>query len=141
LFFLAVFVNSQLSSHWWCSVFVTAIFAHAQVSTFAINYRGHPFMESLTENRALLYSLAGAGGFVVMLALGKLAFQKPNSWTYNFFEVSGHNLQSSPDLRFLYGFLRGCGKGDVVFCQVFLRCLLQCTVAHWRNCKRLREFE
>ena len=42
-----------------------------QVSTFAINYRGHPFMESLTENRSLLYSLAGAGGFVVMLALGE----------------------------------------------------------------------
>ena len=45
---------------------------HSQVSTFAINYRGHPFMESLTENRSLLYSLAGAGGFVVMLALGWL---------------------------------------------------------------------
>ena len=44
----------------------------SQVSTFAINYRGHPFMESLTENRSLLYSLAGAGGFVVMLALGWL---------------------------------------------------------------------
>ena len=29
-------------------------------------------MESLTENRSLLYSLAGAGGFVVMLALGWL---------------------------------------------------------------------
>ena len=28
-------------------------------------------MESLTENRPLLYSLAGAGGFVVMLALGR----------------------------------------------------------------------
>ena len=42
-----------------------------QVATFGINYRGHPFMESLTENRALLYSLAGAGGFVVMLALGE----------------------------------------------------------------------
>ena len=42
-----------------------------QVSTFAINYRGHPFMESLFENRPLLYSLAGAGGFVVMLALGE----------------------------------------------------------------------
>ena len=42
-----------------------------KVSTFAINYRGHPFMESLTDNRPLLYSLAGAGGFVVMLALGE----------------------------------------------------------------------
>jgi len=29
-------------------------------------------MESLTENRSLLYSLFGAGGFVVMLALGWL---------------------------------------------------------------------
>ena len=28
-------------------------------------------MESLFDNRPLLYSLAGAGGFVVMLALGK----------------------------------------------------------------------
>ena len=51
---------------------VKFIFFTSQVSTFAINYRGHPFMESLTENRSLLYSLAGAGGFVVMLALGWL---------------------------------------------------------------------
>ena len=51
---------------------VNFIFFTSQVSTFAINYRGHPFMESLTENRSLLYSLAGAGGFVVMLALGWL---------------------------------------------------------------------
>ena len=29
-------------------------------------------MESLFDNRPLLYSLAGAGGFVVMLALGKI---------------------------------------------------------------------
>ena len=28
-------------------------------------------MESLVDNRPLLYSLAGAGGFVVMLALGE----------------------------------------------------------------------
>jgi hypothetical protein len=31
-------------------------------------------MESLVENRPLLYSLAGAGGFVVMLALGIFGF-------------------------------------------------------------------
>jgi hypothetical protein len=28
-----------------------------------------------------------------------------------FFEVSGHNLESSPDLRFLYGFLKPYGRG------------------------------
>jgi len=52
------------------TVYIISMFL--QVSTFAINYRGHPFMESLTDNRPLLYSLAGAGGFVVMLALGWL---------------------------------------------------------------------
>ncbi|XP_023336955.1 manganese-transporting ATPase 13A1 isoform X2 [Eurytemora carolleeae] len=52
------------------TVYIISMFL--QVLTFAINYRGHPFMESLTENRSLLYSLAGAGGFVVMLALGLL---------------------------------------------------------------------
>merc|ERR1719209_2130381 len=52
------------------TVYIISMFL--QVSTFAINYRGHPFMESLTENRSLLYSLAGAGGFVVILALGWL---------------------------------------------------------------------
>eukprot|EP00092_Neocalanus_flemingeri_P010651 GFUD01011473.1.p1 GENE.GFUD01011473.1~~GFUD01011473.1.p1 ORF type:complete len:1182 (+),score=323.38 GFUD01011473.1:52-3597(+) len=52
------------------TVYIISMFL--QVSTFAINYRGHPFMESLLENRPLLYSLAGAGGFVVMLALGWL---------------------------------------------------------------------
>jgi len=52
------------------TVYIISMFL--QVSTFAINYRGHPFMESLTENKPLLYSLAGAGGFVVMLALGWL---------------------------------------------------------------------
>ncbi|RXG55213.1 Manganese-transporting ATPase 13A1 [Armadillidium vulgare] len=41
-----------------------------QISTFAINYRGHPYMESLRENRALLYSLLGSGSVVVALALG-----------------------------------------------------------------------
>ncbi|XP_059481282.1 endoplasmic reticulum transmembrane helix translocase [Neocloeon triangulifer] len=41
-----------------------------QISTFAINYRGRPFMESLSENKSLLYSLLGSGGAVLALAMG-----------------------------------------------------------------------
>jgi hypothetical protein len=32
-------------------------------------------------------------------------------------------------------------QGGVVFDQVFLLSPLQCTVTHYRDCKRLREFE
>lgn len=49
-----------------------------QVSTFAINYRGHPFMESLTENKALLYSVMGSSASILALALGifpEIAYQ------------------------------------------------------------------
>ncbi|XP_066909536.1 endoplasmic reticulum transmembrane helix translocase [Halyomorpha halys] len=41
-----------------------------QVSTFAINYRGHPFMESLSENRPLMFSILGSTFAVFALALG-----------------------------------------------------------------------
>lgn len=41
-----------------------------QVSTFAVNYKGHPFMESLRENRLLLYSILASSGVVMCLALG-----------------------------------------------------------------------
>lgn len=41
-----------------------------QVSTFAVNYKGHPFMESLRENRLLLYSILTSSTIVLCLALG-----------------------------------------------------------------------
>ncbi|CRL01594.1 CLUMA_CG014432, isoform A [Clunio marinus] len=40
-----------------------------QVSTFAVNYKGHPFMESLRENRLLLYSIVASSSVVLCLAL------------------------------------------------------------------------
>ncbi|KAL2732695.1 endoplasmic reticulum transmembrane helix translocase isoform X1 [Vespula maculifrons] len=43
-----------------------------QVSTFAINYRGQPFMESLTQNKSLLYSLLGSSAVILSLACGLL---------------------------------------------------------------------
>ncbi|CAG9533011.1 unnamed protein product [Cercopithifilaria johnstoni] len=41
-----------------------------QVATFAVNYRGHPFMESLLENKPMLYSLLFSGFAVFALASG-----------------------------------------------------------------------
>lgn len=41
-----------------------------QISNFAINYRGTPFMESLFENKALFYSLSGSFAAVLALAFG-----------------------------------------------------------------------
>uniref|UniRef100_A0A183IPH8 Cation-transporting ATPase n=1 Tax=Soboliphyme baturini TaxID=241478 RepID=A0A183IPH8_9BILA len=41
-----------------------------QTSTFAVNYHGRPFMESITENKGLLYSLALPSVMVGVLAAG-----------------------------------------------------------------------
>lgn len=41
-----------------------------QVSTFAVNYKGHPFMESLRENRLLMYAIMTSSTVVMSLALG-----------------------------------------------------------------------
>ncbi|ESO92805.1 hypothetical protein LOTGIDRAFT_162282 [Lottia gigantea] len=43
-----------------------------QVSTFAVNYRGEPFMESLWNNKPLLYSLMVSSGAIVCLASGAI---------------------------------------------------------------------
>ncbi|XP_070531690.1 endoplasmic reticulum transmembrane helix translocase-like [Ptychodera flava] len=43
-----------------------------QVCTFAVNYKGHPFMESLTENKPMLYSVGISMLAVVALVSGYL---------------------------------------------------------------------
>ena len=35
-----------------------------------LRFQGHPFMESLTQNKALLYSIVGSSGVVLALTLG-----------------------------------------------------------------------
>ncbi|XP_026171854.1 manganese-transporting ATPase 13A1-like [Mastacembelus armatus] len=41
-----------------------------QMATFAINYKGHPFMEALSENRPLLWSIVISGLAIVGLLTG-----------------------------------------------------------------------
>ncbi|VDP84701.1 unnamed protein product [Echinostoma caproni] len=44
-----------------------------QIATIAVNYKGHPFMESLLENKPIVVSLGVATGGVILLALGMFA--------------------------------------------------------------------
>lgn len=41
-----------------------------QTSNYAVNYRGHPFMESITENRKMFYTLATPIVTLVAIVLG-----------------------------------------------------------------------
>lgn len=40
-----------------------------QISTFAINYQGRPFRESLSENKAMFYGIVGVSGLAFVCAL------------------------------------------------------------------------
>ncbi|KAG1714791.1 Manganese-transporting ATPase 13A1 [Nymphon striatum] len=89
-----------------------------QVSTFAINYRGHPFMESLHENKPLLYSLYGAGCAILALVSGffpNLAYQFeivefPSDFRNILLQVLFTDLSLSYALDRICYFLFGLGK-------------------------------
>jgi cation-transporting ATPase 13A1 len=49
-----------------------------QIATFAINYQGRPFRESIYENKALYSGLLGVGGIAVVSALQIIPWL--NSW-------------------------------------------------------------
>ncbi len=66
-------------------------------------------------------------GFTSSLFRSLYVHLKPNSWTYNFVEVSGHNPESSQAWGFCMDFLNH-REGGMGFYQVFLLSPLQCTV-------------
>nr|XP_016945251.1 manganese-transporting ATPase 13A1 [Drosophila suzukii] len=41
-----------------------------QVATIAVNYKGHPFMESLRSNRMLMYAIGASATLVILLSTG-----------------------------------------------------------------------
>ena len=43
-----------------------------QLNTFVINYRGHPYMEALRDNKPLCYSAMGTAVFMIILTFGIL---------------------------------------------------------------------
>lgn len=49
-----------------------------QVATFAVNYMGHPFNQSISENKPFLYALVAACGFFV--AITSDLFRDLNDW-------------------------------------------------------------
>ncbi|KAK8591828.1 hypothetical protein V6N13_031854 [Hibiscus sabdariffa] len=49
-----------------------------QVATFAVNYMGHPFNQSIPENKPFLYALGAASGFFVVITSD--LFRDLNDW-------------------------------------------------------------
>lgn len=49
-----------------------------QVATFAVNYMGHPFNQSISENKPFLYALVGAVGFFIVITSD--LFRNLNDW-------------------------------------------------------------
>lgn len=49
-----------------------------QVATFAVNYIGHPFNQSIPENKPFLYAIVAAGGFFVVITSD--LFRDLNDW-------------------------------------------------------------
>lgn len=72
------------------TVFVISL--SLQVATFAINYKGHPFMESLKENRPLLYSILFSAAAVFVLA-GRLMPELSDQFQIVHFEDEVNSLR------------------------------------------------
>ncbi|KAM1366232.1 hypothetical protein ACFX2I_044366 [Malus domestica] len=49
-----------------------------QVATFAVNYMGHPFNQSVTENKPFLYAIVAAAGFFTVITSD--LFRDLNDW-------------------------------------------------------------
>ncbi|KYQ92744.1 putative cation-transporting ATPase [Tieghemostelium lacteum] len=45
-----------------------------QIATFAVNYKGHPFMQSLRENKPLLYVLSSIWGLCILLSMEAIPY-------------------------------------------------------------------
>ncbi|CAD5228549.1 unnamed protein product [Bursaphelenchus xylophilus] len=81
-----------------------------QMCTFAINYRGRPFMESLIENRPLLYSVIGS-----LFAVFTLASNAIPEFSHKF-EI----VEMPEEFR---NFMVMCVAGDLVLCYCIDRIL------------------
>lgn len=49
---------------------VYVIWLSLQVATFVVNYKGHPFMQNIRDNKSLLYSFVGSIFFIIVCVTG-----------------------------------------------------------------------